>query len=106
MYVDDPVLSTRGSRTACFLSVDLVVCWWLALGLPLAWKKGVMTSGAHRWIGADFALGRFGAQAAGIITAPPEFTSELFDLLSPCAAGRGHVAESHLEKLLGKFGLL
>ena len=47
MYVDDPVLSVTGPEEDCRLSTDLVIGWWLALGIPLAWSKGSYTSGLH-----------------------------------------------------------
>ena len=52
--MDDPVLTVIGTewqRTAAF---DIVLLWWLVLGLPLAWPKGVATRGPHQWIGAIF----------------------------------------------------
>jgi len=54
VYVDDPIFTTMGSSTERGLAVDLLLLWWLALGLPLAWSKGTWSRGVHRWIGADF----------------------------------------------------
>ena len=52
VYVDDPTFTTMGSAAERGLAVDLLLLWWLALGLPLAWAKGTWSRGAHRWIGA------------------------------------------------------
>jgi len=52
--VDDPILTAVGSAAARQSAFDLVIAWWLVLGIPLAWKKGSVSSGSHRWIGADF----------------------------------------------------
>jgi len=39
MYVDDPVATFAGSDSSCREGVDLLICWWLSLGLPLAWEE-------------------------------------------------------------------
>ena len=58
LYVDDPVLSVKGTPDECTLSIDLVIMLWLALGIPLSWKKGelFMNGAAHRWIGIVYSL--------------------------------------------------
>lgn len=40
LYVDDPAVCARGPPAEVAKSFDLLLAWWLALGLPLAWKKG------------------------------------------------------------------
>jgi len=65
-----------------------------------------MTSAGHRWIGADFSVRDVAGQPAGVIGVPPPFADELFELLSPLARGKGHIAESDLDKVLGKAGRL
>jgi hypothetical protein len=40
LYVDDPVWTTAGTKEQNQRTVDIVLNWWLVLGLPLAWKKG------------------------------------------------------------------
>ena len=54
MYVDDPVFTVAGSAPERALAVDLLILYWLTLGLPMAWTKGTWTCDRHRWIGADF----------------------------------------------------
>lgn len=46
LYVDDPVLATAGHPRDVEEALDLVLLWWLLLGVPLAWGKGhLSTSG-------------------------------------------------------------
>eukprot|EP00959_Pyramimonas_sp_CCMP1952_P126908 2654219-Pyramimonas_sp.AAC.1 len=40
LYVDDPGMTAAGPPAACELEFDLVLLWWLVLGLRLAWSKG------------------------------------------------------------------
>jgi len=37
-YVDDPCASFLGPPGTASAAVDLIICFWLVLGLPLAWK--------------------------------------------------------------------
>ena len=47
VYVDDPAVVVRGTSAARALDLDVVLAWWLALGLRLAWHKGSVTPGLH-----------------------------------------------------------
>ena len=81
-YVDDPVLTVLGDTVARQSAFDLVISWWLALGIPLAWQKGSVSSETHRWIGADFRYQR----------APPDdpaVGSESSPAPRPSATGSG-----------------
>jgi len=106
VYVDDPIACFMGTREACATSLDIVVAYWLVLGLPLAWGKGLFTRGQHTWIGGDFTTRQVEDQTAGVVSVPPKFASELFDLLEPMARGTGHLANTVVEKTLGKGGRL
>ena len=106
MYVDDPLLCMVGSASECVAASDVVISWWLVLGLPLSWSKGTMCNKTHRWIGADFSTRTVQGHPAGVVSVPPSFASELFDLLSPLSKGTGHVSESFLDRVLGKAGRL
>jgi len=106
MYVDDPILATLGTPEQNHTSVDLVVLWWSVLGLPLALSKGTFTSSAHSWIGAVFSIRESPTGPVGVISVPQKFADELFELLSPFAADRGHVPAAGLDTLLGKAGRL
>ena len=37
LYVDDPIWTLRGSPEQCAASADVILMWWLALGVPLSW---------------------------------------------------------------------
>ena len=56
LYVDDPVVTLRGSESQQEATIDLLLLWWLCLGIPLAWAKGDFVSGLlpHEWIGVKF----------------------------------------------------
>ena len=80
MYVDDPDLTLMGSPPQIAAAADAVMLWWMILGLPLAWSKGNMSSQTHRWIGVDFSTRLVEGRPAGVVTVPPAFAAELFEL--------------------------
>ena len=102
LYVDDPVISMASSDAgARRRSADLILWWWLALGIPLAWAKGRWTDGAsccHSWIGVDFKMD----DSEAVITLPTAFVNELIELLQPLAAGSGHITEKAAQTIVGK----
>ena len=56
LYVDDPAVVLVGTEQERSDAVDVLVLWWLLLGIPLSWKKGwygTATEG-HTWIGVHF----------------------------------------------------
>ena len=107
LYVDDPVLSLAGPPASCSLSMDLVILWWLCLGLPLAWRKGTYTAGLHEWIGALFTL-RPGSQdhPVAVVSVPQEFVELLSNDLSTFDKARGFATRHEVDKLLGRAGRL
>ena len=100
MYVDDPVLSCIGSEQAAKLSFDLVILWWMLLGIPLSWKKGsIFTQNVeHRWIGIDYTLVDAGAR----MRLPPDFVAELLTLLQPLRSASGSLKSSEIDVIVGK----
>ena len=56
LYVDDPAITVAGSPEVVMGALDVVLLWWLVLGLPLAWKKGALykDSDTHIWIGVNY----------------------------------------------------
>ena len=52
-FVDDPALSVRGTWDQAAVSFDLVIAWWLALGIPLSWKKGLFTAATRYTDGSE-----------------------------------------------------
>ena len=66
LYVDDTVAALAGSPEGCETAVDLLVTWFLVLGVPIAWPKASlsMQPNPHRWIGIDFRLTEVGGHHA------------------------------------------
>ena len=104
-YVDDPIATMVGSPSSCVHACDLIILWWLVLGIPLAFKKGTWTSNIHRWIGADFSFSP-SAPMECMVTVPDSFVDDLFSRLGPLAKGFGHLPFSELDVILGKAGRL
>ena len=100
LYVDDPAVAVVGTRAQAHVSFDLVVMWWLALGIPLSWKKGQTFDGStpHRWIGIMYHVVDKGA----VMRLPPEFLLELAELLAPLCRRTGTIGIPELEVVVGK----
>jgi len=105
MYVDDPTLAVAGSASECELAVDLVLLWWRALGLPLAWSKGVYSSTEHTWIGANFRTVAAPVPHT-IVTVPPQFAAALHLSLEPFARDHGSVSQTQVNQTLGRVARL
>ena len=101
MFVDDPILALAGTRDTAEASVDVLLMWWLVLGAPLAWKKGVFSSTGHQWIGVRYSLSPAGDVWMQL---PATFLEELLVLLKPFCADKGHIAEKDAEALACKAG--
>ena len=119
LYVDDPVLSVLGTTEQRQVAIDLVLLWWLVLGLPLAWAKGMASQGIHRWIGADFDLVSFAAATAqqqermqlggswaAVVRPPAEFLADLADDLQQFVTGSGAVSAKTADRMVGRAGRL
>ena len=63
--------------------MDLVILWWLCLGIPLSWKKGEVLeqSTPHSWIGIMYHLSPEGA----VMCLPEAFVKDLLEMITPCA---------------------
>jgi len=106
LYVDDPIATFAGSAAACQCSADLVILFWMTLGLPLAWSKGSYTNEGHAWIGAEFSTRLLEDRPAGVVSVPEKIADDLHKALSPMAKGQGHLADADVQKTLGKAGRL
>ena len=100
LYVDDPVLTVRGTPAECTLAIDLVIMVWLAMGIPLSWKKGALYDMAtpHRWIGIVYSVVAEGA----LMRLPDDYIKDLLDLLAPACAKDNVMNLGDLEVLVGK----
>ena len=106
LYVDDPALTLAGPTVQQQLSVDLVVAWWLCLGIPLSWDKGSLacSAAAHDWIGVTFQCRQPGTCT---MTVPNKFHQEvlvLARLFADPSTSTAPLAKAHA--LCGKAGRL
>ena len=106
MYVDDPVATTLGTPEETATAIDLIMLWWMLLGIPLALPKGVLSDGEHTWIGALYTLRASPRGWSAVVTVPQKFADELYELLGEFSRGQGHVSKTTVEKVLGKAGRL
>ena len=53
--MDDPALVIAGSHKQQIEAVDVLVCWYLVMGIPLSWSKGHFSNASekHEWIGVQ-----------------------------------------------------
>merc|ERR1712194_242981 len=100
LYVDDPIVSVRATHDKAMETFDVVILWWLVLGLPVSWKKGTSSRGfeVHRWIGIDYSLSPDGA----IMRLPPRFVADLLVLLEPVCLPSGSISMMELGGPIGK----
>ena len=98
-YVDDPILSVRGSPQFSPEVFDVTILLWLLMGASLSWKKGSTSStGWHTWIGIAFSTD--GPNAIMEITS--QFKDTLIQGLSPLRAGRGHISATQARRIVGQ----
>jgi hypothetical protein len=98
LYVDDPVLAVAGSRAQAALECDVVVAWWLALGLELAWHKGAYATGCHDWIGIGF----YRDESSVVMRLPHAYLSDTRAALLPLCASSGSVPLKVAHSAVGK----
>ena len=100
LYVDDPTVAVRGTREQADAVFDIVILWWMVLGIPLAWLKGSFTSGSepHRWIGILYHVSAEGA----VMRLPPDFVADMLQRLEKACRRTGFISTSELEVLNGK----
>ena len=103
LYVDDPAVTLAGSYEARARAADLLLLWWLVLGIPMSWAKGQFSSAkrGHTWIGVVFKLLRPGVAR---MTLPAKFISELLSDIAPFCRGCGVVSLKLAEKVVGRLG--
>ena len=98
IYVDDPVLSVAGERQECLTEIDILSCWWLTLGIPLAWKKGCLSFGSHTWVGIVFCING----STSVMRLTDEFTSEFLSQLDKFCQNRGVASLKAARSVVGK----
>ena len=101
LYVDDPALTARGTPQEIELAFDLVLLWWMALGIPLAWAKGAVTTNKaeHDWIGVRYRLVKPGEAEMAL---PTKYLEDLLEVLEPFCHLQGQASLKDAEKMVGK----
>ena len=101
LYVDDPAITARGEPDDIQLAFDLILLWWLVLGIPLAWAKGATSeSGSkHVWIGITYVIRRPGVV---VMSLPEKYLTELLAALEPFCQTQGRATLKEAEKMVGK----
>ena len=81
-------------------AIDLVILFWLALGIPLSWKKGAVYNldEEHRWIGIVYSSCPDGA----VMRLPKEYVDELRELIKPLCKTNGVIHLHELDVIVGK----
>ena len=103
LYVDDPAICVYGSPSERSTALDIVLLWWMTLGIPLAWKKGKLVEGAdrHEWIGVAYQLKRPGMVT---MTLPTEYLETVLQTLEPFCTAEGRASYRDAERMVGKAG--
>ena len=72
------------------MSIDLLLLWWLALGVPMAWSKGKVTDAflEYIWIGVVYNALNNGLARLSL---PNPFVYRLLTDLVPFCKDKGHV---------------
>jgi len=100
-YVDDPMATCCGDKVAVGRAIDMLVLWWLVLGVPLSWRKGALSWDSHCWIGVVY---RNAPACSVIMSLPPTFLQELLQLLGPFCRDHGTRPLKEAVQLTGKAG--
>ena len=85
IYVDDPAIVQSGPVADRLRALNVLILFWLTLGLPLAWEKGGLYSLAtpHQWIGVTFSTLRPGLT---LMELPEQFLEGMAELLEEILA--------------------
>ena len=104
LYVDDPALVVVGTLEEQHRAIDLLVSWFLVLGIPLSWKKGFFCSAAvpHTWIGVTFQVREKGIATLSLTS---DFLASLLELAKIFAStSRTTATLKQAQELCGKAG--
>ena len=104
LYVDDPALVVVGSPVEQQRAIDLLVTWFLVLGIPLSWKKGFFSAASkpHTWIGVTFQVKEKGIATLSLTA---DFLASLLELAKVFASSSRTTATiKEAQELCGKAG--
>ena len=101
LYVDDPAVAVAGKPSEIEASIDILLVWWLCLGLPLAWQKGLMTPATtpYTWIGVVYNTLPRGRSR---LTLPDPFVAQLITDLKPFSKDSGHASVKSAVEMTGR----
>ena len=105
LYVDDPAIVLCGDHQQQIEAIDVLIVWWLLLGIPLSWKKGFFgpAEQGHTWIGVHFKAR--GTEA--ILSLPQDFLIKLTPLAQKFSDKKVKVATlKEAQELCGRAGRL
>jgi hypothetical protein len=103
LYVDDPIWGLAGTPSQNLRSVDLILMWWLLLGIPLSWKKGSYNDPLtpYTWIGVEYSVPVPGFSRMAV---PQAFIASVLDDLAEFTSESKAVATHVAERLVGRVG--
>ena len=103
LYVDDPAITVGGATADIHKKIDLLLLWWLVLGIPLAWKKGSLhfDQEPHEWIGVRYSWCTNGDVKMEL---PPAYLDELALILEPFCSTTSSSTWKDAERMVGKAG--
>ena len=99
IYVGDPATLVRGSLTTARRLAAALLWWWLALGLQIAWGKGVFGQ-EFRWIGVLFNLL---ALDSIVVSIPRSYADAVLELIAGIICMKAVPIEI-IQRLAGKTG--
>ena len=104
LYVDDPAVVVCGTDEGQEVMLDCIILWWMVLGIPLAWLKGLCRpiTEVHYWIGVGFRLVRPGVTEVSL---PWEFREKLSELLAKVLT-ESTISDKEAEILCGRAARL
>ena len=108
LYVDDPSIVQAGTWAEGRRELDIILGWWLCIGLRLAWQKGkywfsetprdLAQSLVHDWIGIRF----FTRGRLAVMTLTDEFIKSARTALRPFLRRNGSAPLSAARSAVGK----
>ena len=102
LYVDDPAVVFAAPVDKIMLAVDVLLLWWLVLGIPLAWAKGCLhdANEPYEWIGVRYTANL--KEKAVHMELPTAFLDQLIKDLTPFCETSGSCALADAERLVGR----
>ena len=103
LYVDDPAIVAKGARGDILRDLDLLLAWWMALGIPLAWARGklIWNQAPHEWIGVCYTPTVDGDV---LMELPAKFLTEFLAQLEPFCKTKGGCPLKDAERMVGRAG--